>query len=140
LTIPGSDLEPVRVVEGDQSIGRIEDRRERAVVPSQHDGPCPRVAIAEGQDVVDRRAPESVDRLVVVAHHGHVAMAVGQGGDQLGLGTVRVLELVDEDVLETPGDRGPGRSGCPHEPQRERHLVAEIDAAVGRQQALVASA
>ncbi len=137
LTIAGPDLEPVRVVEPDEPVGRVEDRRERPVVPPQHDGPGPEVAVAEREDVVDRRAAERVDRLVVVADHGHVAMALGERGDELGLGPVRVLELVDQDVPEPPGDRGPGRGRRPHEPQGERDLVAEVDAAVGRQQPLV---
>ena len=71
----GADLEPIRVVEPDQPIGRVEDRRERPVVPPQDDGPCPEVAVLERQDVVDRRAAERVDRLVVVADDGDVAVA-----------------------------------------------------------------
>ena len=62
---------------------------------------------------------------------------VGERRDELGLGAVRVLELVDEDVPEATGDRGPGRGRGPHEAQGERDLVAEIDAAVGGQQPLV---
>ncbi len=137
LDDPGTDLEAVRVVEPDEPVGRVEDRSERAVVAAQHDGPAAGVAVAEREDVVDRRSPERVDRLVVVAHHGHVSMAVGERSDELGLGPVRVLELVDQDVPEATGDRGPGRRRCPDEAQGECHLVAEIDAAVGGQQPLV---
>ena len=64
--------------------------------------------------------------------------AVGERRDELRLGPVRVLELVDEDVPEATGDRGPGRGRRPDEPQREGDLVAEVDAAVGGQQPLVA--
>ena len=137
LDDPGTDLEAVRVVEPDEPVGRVEDRGERPVVAAQHDGPAAGIAVAEGEDVVDRRSPERVDRLVVVAHHGHVAMALGESSDELGLGAVRVLELVDKDVPEATGDRGPGRRRCPDEAQGERDLVAEIDAAVGGQQPLV---
>ena len=63
----GPDLEPVGVVEPDQPVGGVEDRRLRAVVPAQDDGPGRAVAVAEAEDVVDRGAAERVDRLVVVA-------------------------------------------------------------------------
>ena len=32
-------LEAIGIVESDRAVGRIEDRPERSVVPSQHDGP-----------------------------------------------------------------------------------------------------
>ena len=105
----GADLESVRIVEADQPVGRVEDRRERAVVPPQDHGPCPEVAVLEGEDVVDRRATERVDRLVVVADDGDVAMLVSEGGDELGLRPVRVLELIDQDVPETVRDLPPCR-------------------------------
>ena len=108
------DLEAIGVVEPDQAICRVEDRRERSVVPSQDDGPRPRVPLPEGEDVVHRRATEGVDRLVVVADHGHVAMGVAQQGDELRLGPVRVLELVDQDVPEPAGDRRPGGRRAAH--------------------------
>ena len=78
LADPGADLEPVRVVEPDQPIGGVEDRRARAVVPAQDDRPRPAVPLAELEDVVDRRAAERVDRLVVVADDGHVAVPLGE--------------------------------------------------------------
>ena len=49
------------------------------------------------------RAPEAVDRLVVVAHDHHVVGPVGRPPeelDELDLGDVGVLELVDEQVAE----------------------------------------
>ena len=103
----GPDLESLRIVEPDEAVRRVEDRRERPIVPPQHDGPCPEIAILEGEDVVDRGATERVDRLVVVADHGHVAMLLGERGDELGLGAVRVLELVDQDVPEATCDLAP---------------------------------
>ena len=39
LDDPGPDLEAVRVVVPDQPIGRVEDRRERPVVPPKDDRP-----------------------------------------------------------------------------------------------------
>ena len=41
LADPGPDLEAVGVVEPDQPVGGVEDRRVRAVVPAQDDGPRP---------------------------------------------------------------------------------------------------
>ena len=133
----GPDLQTVRVVEADEPVGGIEDRRERPVVASQDDGPRAEVAVLEGQDVVHGRAAERVDRLVVVAHHRHVAVLVGERGHELGLGAVGVLELVDEDVPEAPRDRRPGRRRGADETEGERHLVAEVDAAVGGHERLV---
>ena len=122
------DLEPVRVVEPDEPVGGVEDRRQRAVVPAQDDGPCPEVSVLEGEDVVDRGAAERVDRLVVVPDDGHIAVLLGERGDELGLGAVGVLELVDEDVAEAVGDLAPRGRRRPHEPEGQRDLVAEVDA------------
>ena len=66
-------------------------------------------------------------------------MRLGEQRDQLRLRPVRVLELIDQDVPEATGDRGPSRRRLAHEAQRERHLVAEIDESVGGQQVLIAS-
>ncbi len=137
LADAGAHLEPVRVVEPHQPIGRIEDGRLGAVVPAKDDGPRGPVSVAEPEDVVDRRAPERVDRLVVVADHRDVPMRLGQQPDELGLGAVRVLELVDEDVPEPAGDLGPGRRRLADEAQGQRDLVAEVDAAVRREQRLI---
>ena len=131
------DFEPVGVVEPDEPVGGVQDRRERPIVAAQDDGPRPQVAVAELEDVVHRRTAERVDRLVVVADDRDVAMALCEDGDQFGLRPVRVLELVDEDVAEPPRD---GRSRCrrrANQAQRECDLVAEVDAAAGREKALV---
>ncbi len=132
-----ADLQPLRVVEPDEPVGRIEDRRVRPIVPAQHHGPGADIALAELQDVVHGGPAERVDRLVVVADHGHVPVTLGERRDQLRLRPVGVLELVDQDVAEPAGDRLPGRGGRPDEAQRQRDLVAEVDAAVGRQEPLV---
>ena len=55
------------------------------------------------------RAAERVDRLVVVADDGHVPVPLGERRDELGLGAVRVLELVDEDVPEAARRSRAGR-------------------------------
>ena len=137
LEDPGPHLEPVRVVEPDQPIGGIEDRREGPIVAPQDDRPRPEIPLAEVEDVVDRRAAERVDRLVVVADHGDVPVALGERGDQLRLRAVGVLELVDQDVAEPAGDRAPGGRRRPDQAEGQRHLVAEVDAAVGGEQGLI---
>jgi hypothetical protein len=119
LADAGAHLQPVRVVEPDQAIGRVEHEGQRAVVPPQHDGSGPRVPILEGEDVVDRRAAEGVDRLVVVAHDGDVSMVLAEERHKLGLGAIGVLELVDQDVLEAAGDHGARGGRGADEPQRE---------------------
>ena len=119
-------------------MGRLQDRRERPVVPSQHHGPGAGVAGLEIEDVVHRGATEGIDRLVVVADHRDVAVRLGQQRHELRLGPVRVLELVDQDVAEPTSDRGPRRRRLPHEPQRQRHLVTEVDEPAFGQQLLVA--
>ena len=58
------------------------------------------------RDLLDRSRPAGVDHragrqtLVGVAHDADVAVAVGEHQHQFVLGLVRVLVLVDEDVLE----------------------------------------
>ncbi len=127
----------MRVVVADQPVGRVEDRRVGPVVPAQDDGPGAEVAVLEVEDVVDRRAAERVDRLVVVADDRHVPMAVGQRRDELRLGTIGVLELVDEDVAIPAGDRRARRRRGADKTEGQRDLVAEVDAAVGRQEILI---
>ena len=137
LADPGAHLEAFRVVEANQPVRRVEDRRLRAVVPAQDDGPCRAIPLAEPEDVVDRGASERIDGLVVVADDGDVPMRLREQADQFGLGAIRVLELIDQDVAEPARDLGSCRRRLAHEAQGERHLVAEVDAAVRRQQRLV---
>ena len=75
---PDPDLQAVRVVEPNQSIGGVEDRRQGAVVAPQHDRPGAGVARLEVKDVVHRGAAERIDRLVVVAHDRDVPMRFGE--------------------------------------------------------------
>ena len=100
----------------DQPVGGLEDAVDRAEVLLEPE--ARRRAGRPGGRVVDRRArearvelgeggeagaPEAVDRLVVVADDHHVVGPVGRPAehlDQLDLGDVGVLELVDEEVAE----------------------------------------
>ena len=57
-------------------------------------------AVLELQDVPEVGAAEAVHRLVGVADDADVLVAAGEHEDHLVLGLVRVLVLVDQDVLE----------------------------------------
>ena len=133
----GPDLEAVRVVEADEVVRGIEDRRERAVVPPQHHGPSARVVRLELEDVLDSRTAERVDGLVIVADDRDVAMRLGEQRHQRRLCPVRVLELVHQHVPESPGDRLSRGRRATDQPKRQGDLVPEIDEAVCRQEFLV---
>ncbi len=84
----------------------------------------------------DRRAAELVDRLVVVAADGDVAVC-GKELQQLELGVVRVLELVDEDGAEPPLGARQDRGVLAKQAQRKGDEVAEVDEPVFEEQPLV---
>ena len=88
-------------VVGDDRVGGVEDRLGRAVVLVEHDHRGVGERLLELEDVADVRAAEPVDRLVGVADHADVAVLGGEHHDQLVLGGVRVLVLVDEHVAGT---------------------------------------
>jgi hypothetical protein len=73
-----------------------DDLGARAEVAREHDLPVRRVAVAEAQDVAGLRGAEAVDRLVVVARAGDVAVGPGEQVQQRGLRLVGVLHLVDD--------------------------------------------
>ena len=87
-------------VVGDDGVGRVEDGLGGAEVLLQHDGRHVGERPLELQDVADVRAAPAVDRLVGVADDADVAVGLAQQLDDLVLGVVGVLELVDQDVAE----------------------------------------
>src|SRR5258708_4151865 len=82
-----------------------------------------RVRVLELEQVLDPRAAESIDALVVVAHHGQVRARAAQQLHQLELGVVGVLEFVDEDVLEAVLVLAPQVGSLAQQAQREADLV-----------------
>ena len=66
-------------------------------------------------------------------------MPFGKQCHQLGLGPVRVLELVDQDVAIALLQLEPGGRRVAQEPQGQAHLVAEVDQAGLAEQGLVTS-
>ena len=94
---------PLGVV-GDDRVGRVEDRLRAAVVLVEHHRGDPAEPVVERllelDDVAEVGAPKAVHRLVRVADDGDVAVAAGEQQHDRVLRLVRVLVLVDEDVLE----------------------------------------
>ena len=89
----------------------------------------PLVELREGGEA---GAPEAVDRLVVVAHDHHVVRPVRRAAeelDELDLGDVGVLELVDEDVPELALPAAEDVGLGPEQPGDEGDLLAEVEGA-----------
>jgi hypothetical protein len=112
--------------ERDDGVRRVEDRARRPVVPLELHDRRAGEARRELQDVPNRRRAERVDRLRVVADH-HQPGAVGlQRGEDVGLKRVRVLVLVDEDVIEHGRDGWSGRRVLPErQPEHQEVVVVE---------------
>ena len=88
------------LVGGDHPGGGGEDVRGRAVVLLEPDHLRAGEVALEAQDVADLGAAPAVDRLVVVADDGDVAVPGGEQPQPEVLRDVGVLVLVDQDVAE----------------------------------------
>jgi hypothetical protein len=112
--------------ERDHRVRGLQDRSRRAVVALElHDG-RPREARRELEDVGDGRAAERVDRLRVVAHDHQPVAGGAQRREDVGLERVRVLVLVDQDVVEQLRDRGARRRvAAERVPEQEQVVVVE---------------
>ena len=86
----------------DHGVGGVEDRLGAAVVLVEHDRRDLGERVLELQDVAEVGAAEPVHRLVAVTDDADVLVTAGEQQDDLVLGLVGVLVLVDEDVLEAP--------------------------------------
>ena len=84
----------------DNVVRRVEDGSGTAVILLQTDDDRALELVLKGEDVLDGRAAEAVDALVVVADHAEVAVPAGKQADQAVLALVGVLILVDHDILE----------------------------------------
>lgn len=96
---PNGLFQPVAVL-FDQAVGRAHDVLGAAVVLLQLEDAVVRVVGLEVEDVLDVGPAEGVDALAVVAHHGDVPVARGQGAHDVVLGQVGVLVLIHQQVLE----------------------------------------
>ncbi len=101
--------------------------RAEALAQARDDGVRP--LGAEVGDALRRRPAEAVDRLVVVGGDGDVAVLGDQQPQQQALGEARVLELVDQHVVEAGGEpRADVRLG-PQQPERLHDEVPEVERA-----------
>ena len=87
-------------VVGDDRVGRVEDHLRAAVVLVEHDRGDVLEHLLELGDVAHVGAAPPIDRLVPVADDGDLAVVGGEEQGDLVLRHVRVLVLVDQDVLE----------------------------------------
>jgi hypothetical protein len=87
--------------------------------------------VFEIQDVADVGPAPAVDRLILVAHHGDAAGAVGQEAHEAVLHVVGVLELVHEHVIEKLGQGGAAGQSALHSVERREQQAAEVDGAGG---------
>ena len=87
-------------VVGDDVVGRVQNAAGAAVVLLETNGAGVLILLFKVEDVLDRRAAELINALVIVADNADVAPPVRQQGRELVLEVVRVLILVDEHVTE----------------------------------------
>ena len=125
------------VVVLDETPCGVDDRSTRSMVPTQRDRARAREARLEAQQVLDRRATKRVDRLVVITDDGHVPVPRADQVEQVQLGWIRVLELVDHEVAIARAKLGADRRMLAQEADCHRQLVAVVDGAGLEQQPLV---
>ena len=99
-------------VVGDDGVGGVEDGLRRPVVLLEQHHRRVGEGVLELDDVAHVGAAEGVDRLVLVADDADVAVVGGEQQHQVVLHPVRVLVLVDEDVLEPAAGSARSTSGC----------------------------
>ena len=134
---PRSSL-PIRSGHGSHhGAGGREDAPAGAVVALEADHLGVGELALEVEEVLLRGAAEAVDRLVVVAHHGHVAVRVHQQPEQHPLGEVRVLVLVHEHVPVALRRALAHVRALVQQPEGAHHEIAEVERAALRQQAVV---
>ncbi len=120
-------LGPPGGVVGDHRVRSVEDRLGRPVVLLEHDHGGVRERLFEADQVAVVRAPEAVDRLVVVPDHHDVARFGAEEPDELPLRGVGVLELVDEHVRESVLPPGERFGVILEQTDREQQEIVEVD-------------
>jgi hypothetical protein len=91
----------------------------------------------EVEDVAHLGAAPAVDALVVVADHADVLRLAGEVHEQVELGRVRVLVLVDHQVPEAVGVLLLHRWVLLEEPRGQQQQVVEVDGPLCLQRELV---
>ena len=92
--------------------------------------------LAEGGDVLRRRAADAVGRRVVVAR-GHELAVPGHEAHEPQLGVGQVGEVVDEHVVEALGDAAPHVGVVLEQPRGAQHEVAGVERARRREHRVV---
>ena len=118
-------------------VGQAQDARAGAVVLLQHDDLESRIVLLEPGQVLRPGAAPGVDGLVVVADHGEGPARADQLPDQLVLGAVGVLVLVDQQVADAPLPGLQQVRVVAKQARRAQDQVVEVHRVVGAQAALV---
>ena len=92
-------LLPAMIV-ADDCIGTVEDLLGRAIVLLELDHARAREALLEAQDVLEVRATECIDALVVITDDAEIPVLLRERMHETELDIVRILVLVDHDVAE----------------------------------------
>ena len=125
------------LVAADDGVGRVEDRLGRSVVLLELDDLGVGVVGLEVEDVAQVRAAPGVDALVVVADHREVLVLRRELPADEVLGAVRVLVLVDEDLLPALLVAGEHLRVLLEEEHDPHEQVVEVDGVVLGELALV---
>ncbi len=110
----------------DHAIRRFENWRDGPVVLVQRYQRCARKLFRKIEHVAHRRSAEAVDALRVVADDRHVPDGAAHALEDAGLNEVRVLVLIDEDVIELAADAIRDPVICEHfQPVEQQVVVVE---------------
>ena len=88
----------------DDAVRQVQDRLRAAIVFFQLIDRGAGKQMRKLHDVLERRAPERIDRLRVVADDHHILMGRRQLPDDIGLQPIRILILIHEDVAILTGN------------------------------------
>ena len=121
----------------DHCIGGVEDPLGRAVVLVKHNDGGVGEGALELQDVPYVGPPPAVNRLVGVAHHGHLVVTAGQLQDEFVLRPVSVLVLVDQNVQKTVPISLEDPGVFPEKTHRQQQEVVEVHGVGSDQTTLV---
>ena len=111
---------------GDERVGGRQDGGRGAVVARERAHLGAGEALLEVEDVAHRGGAEAVDGLGVVADAGDAGAVRPQQRDDVGLQRVRVLELVDQHVVEALAHaRAARRVGEEPAPEQQQVVVVE---------------
>jgi hypothetical protein len=129
-------LAKARAIVRDQPRGGAQDVAGRAVVALQAHHFGAGEVLLEAQNIADLGAAPAVDRLVVVADAGDVAVPLRQQPQPQVLGDVAVLILVDQNRAEAPLVVGQDLGVLLEQAQAMQQQIAEV-AGVQREKALL---